>query len=60
VHDENCDDGSDNTEGCKIGCKTGSLSTWICTGGDYTSASICSPNCGDSKIVGNETCEDGT
>jgi len=34
VHDENCDDGSDNTEGCKIGCKTGSLLTWICTGGD--------------------------
>jgi hypothetical protein len=47
VGNENCDDASDDLAGCAPGCLSGSLSTWVCTGGSPTSASTCVPNCGD-------------
>lgn len=55
---ETCDDGSNDGLGCNTGC-IGFLSTWICSGGNLTSPSICTPNCGDGIKVGNEACDDG-
>ena len=56
---ENCDDGSDDLNGCYTGCHSGSWPTWVCTGGSPTSATICVPLCGDDVCVGIETCDDG-
>lgn len=56
---ENCDDGSNDSEGCQLGCKSGVRPEWICTGGNPTTPTQCIPKCGDGKVVGNETCDDG-
>jgi len=47
---ETCDDGSDDGEGCASGC-TGVNPLFTCTAGSTTSAAICTPKCGDGKVV---------
>lgn len=56
---ETCDDGTDNNEGCSSGCVSGSLATWICSGGSPYNPTICTPNCTDGILVGNENCDTG-
>ena len=47
VGKENCDSGS--LAGCKGGCKSGPLDFYVCSGGNVSSASICS-RCGDDVL----------
>lgn len=58
VGTENCDDGSEDNEGCQPGCKLGPLVTWSCSGGSTTTSTICVPICDDGILVGNEDCDD--
>ena len=55
---EVCDDGSDDGEGCSIGCM-GVNPAWICTGGDLVFPTTCNPRCNDGIRVGTETCDTG-
>jgi len=51
---EQCDDGNRNqSDGCNDKCQV--ESGWSCVG---TDPSVCTPSCGDGKIVGGETCDD--
>ena len=56
---ENCDDNSDNLEGCAASCKSGSLAGWSCLP-NASPAHICSEICGDGLISGSENCDDGS
>jgi len=39
---------------------TASIDGWECSGGDSKGPSICTPKCGDGKVLGNEKCDAGT
>ncbi len=39
---------------------SGPVDGWVCSGGDIQSPSICSPKCGDGKVIGNEKCDAGS
>lgn len=39
--EENCDDGSNDGNGCKVGCTTGQDPDWYCFGGSPTAATEC-------------------
>ena len=61
VGSEDCDDGSDDLEGCAAGCKSGSLAGWNCIlNGGSGPAHICTEICGDGLIVGSEDFDDGS
>ncbi|CAI2381489.1 unnamed protein product [Moneuplotes crassus] len=56
-----CDDGdNDDNDGCSSTCAV--EPGWICTTGDSTTASSCSDNCGDSKVMNPQSgyCDDGS
>ena len=58
---ETCDDGdqSDASE-CNSTC-TGNVVGWSCTGGSPSTNSTCvAALCGDSMVIDNEVCDDGT
>ena len=57
VAGELCDDGSNDNLGCSTDCLDINPK-WTCSPGSPTSASICSPYCGDGFKVGNEVCDD--
>ena len=54
---ETCDDGSNNGDGCLIGC-SGVADGWECT---HTQGlnSVCTPICGDGQLLFTELCDDG-
>lgn len=57
---EICDDDNfTDNKGCKSDC-SGTLDLWNCTGGNSSSPSICTPFCGDGKLIEYETCDDGS
>lgn len=59
ISPEACDDGDlIGTSKCKADC-SGPVDGWTCSGGSFSSPSICNPVCGDSKVVGDEVCDDG-
>jgi len=56
---EVCDDGLDDGEGCVTGC-SGVNPLYLCTLGTTTTSSICTPKCGDGKVVDSrDICDDG-
>ena len=56
---ETCDDGNKTDgQGCKSDC-SGTLSGYVCQGGNATDPSVCEPICGDGKINPPENCDDG-
>ena len=56
VSDEICDDGSDDGEGCEIGCQAFAAG-WLCSGGTPSGPDSCFEICGDGLIVGAEECD---
>lgn len=53
---EACDDGTNDGQGCLVGC-TVVTSTWVCATSP-PATSVCTPKCGDGAIVGIEGCDD--
>lgn len=59
AHGETCDDGNAlDGEGCNSNC-VGAMPGWSCTAGSTISPSVCTPICGDGKVVKTEICDDG-
>ncbi len=56
---EQCDNDNSRTpnDGCDANCQV--EIGWSCSGGSATSASTCTPICGDNKKVGSEACDNG-
>ncbi len=53
-HDDNQADGDGCSASCRFECE------FNCSGGTKTSRHVCETTCGDSKLAGNETCDDGS
>lgn len=45
--------------GCESDC-SGPLPEYTCSGGNLTHPDVCTPICGDGKVVPGELCDDGS
>ena len=57
LDDEDCDDGSDDNDGCATGC-VGEAPGFSCSLG--TEPTTCTFICGDGLVVTGEACDDGS